>query len=129
MPDYMSSTEVAAVFGVHRFTVVRWADRGLLSSHRTSTGVWQFDRAEVAGFTPPKRGASRQRGVCSTGCGRAHHANGLCRPHYRRWWRTGDARPDVPFRRPEQVTGRGVRITARPVSERRPFDLDDTGEL
>lgn len=34
-------------------------------------------------------------------CGRPYSAKGYCKPHYQRWLACGDARPDVPLRRPQ----------------------------
>lgn len=42
---------------------------------------------------------SRPKRVCEVdGCGRKHVADGLCRTHYERRKRTGDAQADVPVR-------------------------------
>lgn len=47
--------------------------------------------------------------VCDIpGCGRKHKSNGLCRMHYLRKWRTGDAKPDLPH---------GYRSAPRPGRE------------
>ncbi|WP_081639799.1 MerR family transcriptional regulator [Actinomadura flavalba] len=43
----MKTSEVARLFGVTPYTVVRWTRRGFLSPGRTPAGHLRFDRAEV----------------------------------------------------------------------------------
>ncbi len=43
----MKTKEVARLFGVTSYTVVRWTRRGLLAAGTTPSGHLRFDRAEV----------------------------------------------------------------------------------
>ncbi|WP_018657657.1 helix-turn-helix domain-containing protein [Actinomadura flavalba] len=43
----MKTAEVARLFGVTPYTVIRWTNRGLLRRGHTPTGRFIFDRAEV----------------------------------------------------------------------------------
>ncbi len=45
--EFMKTSEVARLFGVTPYTVVRWTRRGFLSPGRTPAGHLRFDRAEV----------------------------------------------------------------------------------
>ncbi|WP_081639803.1 MerR family transcriptional regulator [Actinomadura flavalba] len=43
----MKTKEVARLFGVTPYTVVRWTRRGFLTAGSTPSGHLRFDRAEV----------------------------------------------------------------------------------
>lgn len=45
-------TDVARMLGVHRDTVVRWADAGRLNHWRTPTGQRRFREADVIPLMP-----------------------------------------------------------------------------
>ncbi|WP_018655853.1 helix-turn-helix domain-containing protein [Actinomadura flavalba] len=45
--ETMKTSEVARLFGVTPYTVIRWTRRGLLSPGQTPGGQLRFDRAKV----------------------------------------------------------------------------------
>lgn len=47
-PKKLTTSQVAALFGVNRYTVQRWADEGKLPCTRTLGGARRFDPAKVA---------------------------------------------------------------------------------
>lgn len=54
--DYLSASEAAALVGVHRDTMRRWTDNGLVPSVRTPTGYRRIRRADVLSLlTAPRR--------------------------------------------------------------------------
>lgn len=42
-----TGTQVAALFGVHVSTIVRWADEGRIPSFRTPTGHRRYPRSAI----------------------------------------------------------------------------------
>lgn len=41
---------------------------------------------------------ARPKRICTIeDCGRDHYGRGYCRPHYQRWYITGDPKPDMPI--------------------------------
>lgn len=55
MTRLLTPGEVAALFGVTRKTVTRWANDGLLSSVRTPGGHHRFDESQVRALLAPGR--------------------------------------------------------------------------
>ncbi len=47
MNTSMKTREVARLFGVTPYTVVRWTHKGLLTAGTTPSGHLRFDRAQV----------------------------------------------------------------------------------
>lgn len=117
--DRLTTRDVAEMFGVNICTVVRWVDSGRLPAVRDSRGWRRIDRAVVAEFTRPAL-LDAQRLCGLEVCVRPHHAEGLCRPHYQRWRRTGDVRADCPIL-PRWPAGLAPGV--------RRFDVIDDDEL
>jgi excisionase family DNA binding protein len=56
--DYMSVSEAASMLGVHRDTLRRWSDSGLVKVYRTPTGHRRFLRSELGEIVARKQIAS-----------------------------------------------------------------------
>lgn len=52
-PEHLTLTQAADLMKVHRATVHRWIERGLLTRHRTPTGQVYVLRAELDALRVP----------------------------------------------------------------------------
>lgn len=50
LSELMTTEQVAKTFGVHRGTVIRWANEKRLTSLRTPGGTYRFRREDVDDF-------------------------------------------------------------------------------
>lgn len=56
MSTYLTSGQVASLFGVDAQTVRRWVNKGYITASRTPGGHMRYDRAEVLKVAAELRG-------------------------------------------------------------------------
>lgn len=65
--DYITTTDLAALCGVSRFTIINWADQGVIKCAKTVGGHRRIPRSEVRKVMTILRGTGQQSSKTSSG--------------------------------------------------------------